>query len=32
MSTTRNNATHEVFNQASARAGVDEFALNPALQ
>ena len=32
MSAIRNNATHEVFNQASARVGVDEFALNPALQ
>ncbi|MFB9260485.1 acyl-CoA dehydrogenase family protein [Dietzia aerolata] len=32
MSTTRNNTTHEVLNQAPPRVGVDEFALNPALQ
>ena len=32
MSTTRNSTTHEVLNQAPPRVGVDEFALNPALQ
>ena len=32
MSATRNSTTHEVLNQAPPRVGVDEFALNPALQ
>lgn len=32
MSQSRNSTTHEVLNQAPPRVGVDEFALNPALQ
>ncbi|WP_264888010.1 acyl-CoA dehydrogenase family protein [Dietzia sp. NCCP-2495] len=32
MAATRNSTTHEVLNQAPPRVGVDEFALNTALQ
>ena len=32
MSATRNHTTHDVLNQPPPRVGVDEYALNPALQ